>query len=160
MVLKYDMKYIVLMCYSFSYLCFVKMKDILKRIVISIIFGALIWYLLFLFMNSAIIVQWEFLESNNLYYIILLAICVYLFVFFGIYPINIKMTKATLFVMGLALVIIWDTVLTNNSSNYVFVADLFKVVWVLLSILCWTNLLVTDKVKKIKDSKNIEIIEV
>lgn len=70
------------------------------------------------------------------------------------------MSKATLFVCGLALIIIWDTVLTNNPMSLVYVADLFKLLGVVLTLLAWTNVLVTDKVKKEKADSKIEIIEV
>ncbi|MFA7298594.1 MAG: hypothetical protein WC010_03025 [Candidatus Absconditabacterales bacterium] len=70
------------------------------------------------------------------------------------------MTKATLFVLGLALIIIGDTVLLNDVTTYVYIGDIFKVLGVVLTLLAWTNLLITDKVKKQKQDKNIEIIEV
>ncbi len=70
------------------------------------------------------------------------------------------MTKATLFVLGLALIVIWDTVLLNDVVSYVYVGDIFKVLWVVLTLLAWTNVLITDKVKKKKQEKNVQIIEV
>jgi len=70
------------------------------------------------------------------------------------------MTKATLFVMGLALIVIWDTVLLNDITTYVYVGDIFKVLWVILTLLAWTNVLITDKVKKKKQEKNVQVIEV
>lgn len=70
------------------------------------------------------------------------------------------MTKATLFVLGIALIIIGDTVLLNDVTTYVYIWDIFKVVGVVLTLLAWTNVLITDKVKKQKQAKNVEIIEV
>jgi len=63
-------------------------------------------------------------------------------------------------VLGLALIVIWDTVLLNDITTYVYVGDIFKVLWVVLTLLAWSNLLITDKVLKKKQEKNIEIIEV
>jgi len=83
-----------------------------------------------------------------------------LFVFFGVYPVYYKITKASVFVIWLSLIIIWDTVLTNNISNSIFVADIVKLFGVILTLLAWTNILVTDKVKKQHSDNNIEIIEV
>lgn len=136
------------------------MKDLIKRIIISLISWWLIWYLLFLLTQWATIVQWEYLEYNLLYFILLFLITWYLFIFFGIYPLHIKMTKATLFVCWLALIIIGDTVLTNNPSKLIFVGDIFKLLGAILTVLAWTNVLITDKVKKEKADKKIEIIEV
>lgn len=136
------------------------MKDIFKRIIISVISGWFLGYVAYLFFQNITIVQSGFIEYNMVYYIILLLICLFLFIFFGVYPIHFKMTKATLFVLGIALIIIWDTVLLNDIANYVYVADIFKVLWVVLTLLAWTNVLITDKVKKQKQSKKVEIIEV
>lgn len=136
------------------------MKDILKRILISIISGWLIGYLAYLFFQNTIIVQGWFVQYNTIYYLILILICLFLFILFGVYPIHFRMTKATLFVLGIALIIIGDTVLLNDVTTYVYIWDMFKVVGVVLTLLAWTNVLITDKVKKQKQAKNVEIIEV
>jgi len=136
------------------------MKDIIKRISISGISWLFIGYLAYLFFQNIIIVQSWFTEYNMWYYLILLLICLFLFIIFWIYPIHFKLTKATLFVLWLALIIIWDTVLLNDVSNNVYVGDIFKVLWVVLTLLAWTNILITDKISKKKQDKNIEIIEV
>lgn len=136
------------------------MKDIIKRIFISIISGWLIGYLAYLFFQNTIIVQGWFIQYNTLYYLILILICLFLFILFGVYPVHFKMTKATLFVLGIALIIIGDTVLLNDVTTYVYIWDIFKVVGVVLTLLAWTNVLITDKVKKQKQAKNVEIIEV
>jgi len=136
------------------------MKDILKRIIISVISWLFIWYLAYLFFQNTIIVQWWFVEYNVIYYLILILVCLFLFILFGVYPIHFRMTKATLFVLWIALIIIWDTVLLNDVTTYVYVGDIFKVLWVVLTLLAWTNVLITDKVRKQKQDKNIEIIEV
>ena len=136
------------------------MKDIIKRIIISIISWLFLGYLAYLFFQNTVIVQGWFTEYNNLYYLILILVCLFLFILFGIYPVYFKMTKATLFMVGIALIIIWDTVLLNDIINYVYVGDIFKVLWVVLTLLAWTNVLITDKVKKQKQEKNVEIIEV
>ncbi|MFA6256301.1 MAG: hypothetical protein WC606_03885 [Candidatus Absconditabacterales bacterium] len=136
------------------------MKDIIKRVIISIISGLFIGYLAYLFFQNTIIVQSGFIEYNTLYYLVLIVICLFLFVLFGIYPIHFKMTKATLFVLGLALIVIGDTVLLNDITTYVYVGDIFKVLGVVLTLLAWTDLLITNKVMKKKQEKNIEVIEV
>jgi hypothetical protein len=136
------------------------MKDTIKRIIISIISWLFIWYLAYLFFQNTVIVQSWFVEYTLLYYIILIVICLFLFILFGIYPIHFRLTKATLFVLGIGLIIIWDTVLLNDVANYVYVGDIFKVLWVVLTLLAWTNILITDKIIKKSNQKNIEVIEV
>lgn len=136
------------------------MKDVFKRIIISVVSGWFLGYLAYLFFQNITIVQSGFIEYNMIYYIILFLICLFLFILFGIYPIHFKLTKATLFVIGIALIIIWDTVLLNDITHHVYVADIFKVLWVILTLLAWTNVLVTDKIKKQKQNKKVQIIEV
>lgn len=139
---------------------FLIMKDIIKRIIISIISWLFLGYLAYLFFQNTVIVQSFYMEYNSLYYLVLILVCLVLFILFGIYPVHFRMTKATLFVMGLALIIIWDTVLLNDVTTYVYVGDIFKVLWVILTLLARTNVLITDKVQKKKQAKNVEIIEV
>lgn len=136
------------------------MKDLIKRIIISIISWWFLGYLAYLFFQNITIVQSWFIEYNMIYYIILFLICLFLFILFGIYPIHFKLTKATLFVIGISLIIIWDIVLYNDIHNHVYIADIFKVLWVILTLLAWTNVLITDKVKKQKQGKKVEVIEV
>jgi hypothetical protein len=142
------------------YFFFKIMKDIIKRVVISVVSWLFLGYLAYLFFQGTIIVQSAYLEWNTLYFLILTLVCLFLFILFGIYPIHFRLTKATLFVLGLALIVIWDTVLLNDVATYVYIGDIFKVLWVVLTLLAWTNLLITDKVIKKKQEKNIEIIEV
>ena len=136
------------------------MKDTIKRIIISVISWLFLWYLAYLFFQNIIIVQSWFTQYNEIYYLVLVLVCLFLFILFGIYPVHFRMTKATLFVLGLALIVIWDTVLLNDVVSYVYVGDIFKVLWVVLTLLAWTNVLITDKVKKKKQEKNVQIIEV
>ena len=136
------------------------MKDTIKRIIISVISWLFLWYLVYLFFQNIIIVQSWFTQYNEIYYLVLVLVCLFLFILFGIYPVHFRMTKATLFVLGLALIVIWDTVLLNDVVSYVYVGDIFKVLWVVLTLLAWTNVLITDKVKKKKQEKNVQIIEV
>jgi len=136
------------------------MKDTIKRIIISVISWLFLWYLAYLFFQNTMIVQSWFTQYNGIYYLVLVLVCLFLFILFGIYPVHFRMTKATLFVLGLALIVIWDTVLLNDVVSYVYVGDIFKVLWVVLTLLAWTNVLITDKVKKKKQEKNVQIIEV
>jgi hypothetical protein len=82
------------------------MKDIIKRVVIGVISGALLGYLTFLFMSNITIVQTGYTQFATLYFLILVVVCLVLFIFFAVYPVHFRMTKGTLFVLGLALIII------------------------------------------------------
>lgn len=145
--------------HRFIFLC-LDMKDLLKRISIGIISWAFIWYLSYLFFSWQIIVHQWFLEFNILYYIVLGIVGVYLFILFAVHPIYMKISKAALFVMWIALVLIGDTVLINNSELYIYVSDITKILWSFLVVLAWTNFFVSAKAKKEKEESKLEIIEV
>lgn len=136
------------------------MKDLLKRISIGIISWWFIWYIVYLFFSWKIIVHEWFLEFNMLYYTVLAVVGIYLFILFAIHPIYMKINKASLFVMGIALVLIWDTVLVNNIESYIYISDLVKILWSFLIVLAWTNFFVSAKAKKEKEESKLEIIEV
>lgn len=136
------------------------MKDIIKRIIISLISWWFLWYLWYLFFQQTIIVESSFVWYNTLYYGILWLIFIFLFILFGVYPIHFRMTKASLFVVWLALIIVWDTVLINDVTRYIYIWDIIKVFGVILTLLAWTNVLITNKVKKQQENKKVEIIEV
>ena len=136
------------------------MKDIIKRVVIGIISGALLGYLAYLFTQHITIVQSEYLPYSTLYFLILVAVCLILFVFFAVYPVHFRMTKGTLFVFGLALIIMGQTVFLNDVANKVYVGDIFSLLGVVLTLLAWSNVLITDKVRKTKADKKVEVIEV
>ena len=79
---------------------------------------------------------------------------------YGIYPIPVRFSKSTLFVLSLALIILSQIIFANDWKEGIFIGDLFSVLGVIILILFPTNLLITDKVKKKKSEKNVEIIEV
>lgn len=137
-----------------------EMKDILKRVIISVVSWLYIWYLVFLFMWWQIIVGSWYEQYNLRYFAVLLLILLVLFIFFWIYPIHFRMTKWTLFVIWIFLIVVWNWVLLDDAKNYIFVWDLFEILWVVLVLLAWTNILITSKVTKKSKEKWIEIIEV
>lgn len=136
------------------------MKDLLKRISIWIFSWLFVFYLVYLFIWSNIIVDQWFLEFNTLYYILLVLAWMYLFVLFAIHPIYMKISKASLFVMWIALVLIGDSVLINNTESYIYISDISKLLGSFLIVLAWTNFFVSTKAKKQKEESKLEIIEV
>ena len=137
-----------------------KMKDLIKRISISIVSWTFIGYIVFLWMNNMTIVTSEFANFNTVYYIWILIAWLFLFVMFGVYPIHMRLTKATLFAIWILMLFVWNYFLVNDPSQSIFVWDIVKVFWVLLSLLAWTNVLITDKVKKKWEDATMEVIEV
>ncbi len=102
----------------------------------------------------------EYASLNIPLFIVLIGLCLYLIIFYGMYPIHIKFSRSTLFVISIALIFLSQTVLANNGLEHVYIGDFFSVMGVLILILIPTNILITDKVKKSKSKKNEVIIEV
>lgn len=136
------------------------MKDLVKRILISIVSWLLLGYIVFLWMSNTVIVTSEYLRFNFFYFIWLIVVWLFLFVMFGVYPIHIKLTKPTLFAIWILMIVGWHYFLINDQKTSVFVWDIVKVFWVVLTLLSWTNVLITDKVKKQKEDSNMQVIEV
>lgn len=136
------------------------MKDLLKRLSIWIFSWAFIWYIIYLFFTWKTIVNEWFLDFNTLYYIVLVVVWIYLFVLFAIHPMYMKINKVSLFVLGIALVLIGDSVLVNKTDLYIYISDLVKILWSILVVLAWTNFFVSSKAKKEKEESKLEIIEV
>lgn len=91
---------------------------------------------------------------------ILIGISLYVSVFYGFYPIHIKFSRATLFVLGLSAIIMGKTLFLNDAFNGVYFWDLSAILGVILVVIGPTNMITTTSVKKKKEEKNLEIIEV
>ncbi|MEI6425775.1 MAG: hypothetical protein WCO66_00305 [Candidatus Absconditabacteria bacterium] len=136
------------------------MKDILKRIVIGLVCVLFLFYLGYLFVGQQVILQTGFAQRNILYYIVLAAALIYVLIFFSIYPFYFKISKVSLFVLGLALIVLGDGVLLNDITKQIFVADLIKILGVVFTLLAFTDFFVTSKVKKQHQDSKVEIIEI
>ena len=138
------------------------LPDIIKRTAITVIGAAFLAYIVYLFTNGQVIVQGEYENLNELLYVLLTAFILYKIVFFGIFPkalFGMKMTKATMLVSGIILILIGHYVLLNDASNHIFLWDIVKIIWVIITILGPTNMLISKKVKKKADESKMEIIE-
>lgn len=136
------------------------MWDIIKRGLIIFVYGAFIWYFVYLFTNGAVIVQDQYLNINILVYALLILFFVYKFVFYGFYPVVVIMHKPTLFVLSLILLFVGQYVLINNIESHIYVWDMMKLLAVVLLVLTPTNILHTSKTLADKKKKDVEIIEV
>lgn len=137
------------------------MKDKLKRGLVIAIFWAFLVYLGWMIFKWEPIVNTQSVSSSRdvPLYVILIALCIYMIFFYGIYPIHIKFSRATSLFIALFFIVI-SQYLANDWKEWIIIWDLFSVLWVLTLILFPTNILTTDKVKKQKAKKNEIIIEV
>ena len=93
------------------------MRDIIKRFLIIVVYGALLSYVIYLFSTSATIVTGEYLQFNNFILILLIIFSLYKFVFYGVYPIRVKFSKISLFVLGVVLLFVGEYILINDPSK-------------------------------------------
>lgn len=136
------------------------MKDLLKRGSIGLVCILVLSYFGYLFVGQQIIVQTYFVDRNTLYFIVLSLIFIYIFIFFALKPFYFKISKVSLFVLWLSLIVLWDTVLVNDMVKQIYIGDLSKLIWVIITLLAFTNFFVTNKVKKQHQDSKIEIIEI
>lgn len=136
------------------------MRDSVKRSIVFIIFWAFLIYLVYLLIKWEPITTSQYANMNIPMYILLIALCIYMLIFYSIYPIYIRFSRSTALVIWFASIVLSQTMLANDWPTHVYIWDLFSVIWVLIIILFPTNILTTEKVKKQKAKKNEVIIEV
>ncbi len=146
-------------CYTFNFWPN-KMKDTIKRLLIISFFWLFTGYLLYTLIIWRSIVNPEYANLNYLFYGTFILFTLYIAVYYGIYPKHIKFSRAILFVIGLSAIILGKTMLANNGLEGVYFGDIACVFWVVTLILWPTGLLFTQKIKKQKEEKDLEIIEV
>lgn len=136
------------------------MKDFLKRIWIVSFFGLFTAYLVYSMVTGVMIVVPQYVALNYVFYGFFLLLSLYIAVYYGIYPMHIKFSRAILFVIGLSAIIMGKTVLANSGIDGIFFGDIACVFWVVTLILGPTGMLFTQSIKKQKEEKELEIIEV
>lgn len=136
------------------------MKDNIKRSIVITLFGLFLIYLVYLIIQWETITKSEFAGRNIPIYVILILFCLYMLILYGLYPIHIKLSRATSLVIWLLFIVISQRVLANDWYSHIYIWDMFSVLWVVILILFPTNILTTEKVKKAKEKKNEVIIEV
>lgn len=130
----------------------------LKRIFVFVFSWAIIWYLIYLLFDWVNIVDWS--EVNNyIVYWLLFLIFLYYIVFYAIKPTYFKWIKLVNTLLWLFIVYISQT-LINSWFDGIYYWDIFSVIWVILTIIWPTNLLISKEIQKKKEYKNSEIIEI
>ena len=133
--------------------------DILKRSVFWVLFLAALAYLVYLLSNWTIIVNETFLEKNTIIFGLYILIFLYYLVFYAVKPTYIKKYKLRNTLIWVFMITSSQTFLLNNWPEGVYFWDIFAVIWVFLTILWPTNLLISKKLKKETQDKKMEVIE-
>ena len=132
------------------------MKNI-KRIIFWIVFSLLICFLVYLYTNWVIIVREDITDINLVIYISLFVIFLYYLIFYAVRPTYIKYYRVINTIIWIVVIYISQYFLANSWLNWIYYWDILCIIWVILTIIWPTKLLVT---KELEDSKKVEIIEV
>ena len=132
------------------------MKNI-KRIIFWIVFSLLICFLVYLYTNWVIIVREDITDINLVIYISLFVIFLYYLIFYAVRPTYIKYYRVINTIIWIIVIYISQYFLANSWLNWIYYWDILCIIWVILTIIWPTKLLVT---KELEDSKKVEIIEV
>ena len=131
------------------------MKNI-KRIIFWIVFSLLICFLIYLYTNWVIIVREDITDINLVIYISLFVIFLYYLIFYAVRPTYIKYYRVINTIIWIIVIYISQYFLANSWLNWIYYWDILCIIWVILTIIWPTKLLVT---KELEDSKKVEIIE-
>lgn len=131
------------------------MKNI-KRIIFWIIFSLLICFLVYFYTNWVIIVREDINDINLVIYISLFVIFLYYLIFYAVKPTYIKYYRVINTIIWIIVIYISQYFLANSWIDGIYYWDILCLIWVVLTIIWPTKLLVT---KELEDSKKVEIIE-
>lgn len=130
----------------------------LKRILIFLISWSIIWYLVYLLTSWIQIIDWTDILNYSVYAVLILIFLYYIF-FYSIRPTYIKRNKIINTVLWLCVIYV-SQLLLNSWYDGIYYWDIFSVIWVVLTIIWPTNLLISKKIQKDSEYKNAEIIEI
>lgn len=131
----------------------------LKRIIVFLFSWAVLWYLCYLLINWIVITDWPEYK-NYICYVVLFLVFIYYLVFYALKPTYIKRNKIINTLLWIFVVLFSYYYLLNSWQDAIYYWDIFSIIWVLLTIVWPTNLLISKEIQKIKEDNNSEIIEI
>lgn len=136
------------------------MKDYVKRLFVLSFFWLFIGFLWYNLIIGNSIVQSSYQEFNYPVYAILIVLSLYVVWCYGLVPTHVKFSRSVLFVIGLVALVVGKTLLANDGTQGIFFGDIASVFGVITLIIGPTGLIFTQNIKKQKEEKDLEIIEV
>ena len=136
------------------------MKDYVKRLFVLSFFWLFIGFLGYNLIVGNRIVQSSYQEFNYPVYAILIVLSLYVVWCYGLVPTHVKFSRSVLFVIGLVALVVGKTLLANDGTQGIFFGDIASVFGVITLIIGPTGLIFTQNIKKQKEEKDLEIIEV
>jgi hypothetical protein len=134
--------------------------EIFKKSVFGLIFLSVISYLFYLMFSWTVIVKEDFLDKNKILIGLYILIFLYYLIFYVIKPTYIKRFKLRNTLIWVFVILSSQYFFLNEWHNLLYYADIFTVIWLFLTIIWPTNLLVSKKLKQEVQEKKMEIIEV
>jgi len=134
--------------------------EILKKSILALIFLAVISYLVYLITFWVVIVNENFLDQNKIIIGLYILIFLYYLFFYVIKPTYIKKFKLRNTLIWVFIIVSSQSFFLNSGHEWLYFADIFTVIWLFLTIIWPTNLLISKKLKQEKQEKKMEIIEV
>ncbi len=134
--------------------------EIFKKSVFGLIFLSVISYLFYLMFSWTVIVKEDFLDKNKILIGLYILIFLYYLIFYVIKPTYIKRFKLRNTLIWVFVILSSQYFFLNEWHNWLYYADIFTVIWLFLTIIWPTNLLVSKKLKQEVQEKKMEIIEV
>lgn len=136
------------------------MRDYIKRVFVVLFFWLFALFLLWNLILWNAIVNSQYLDLNYPMYVILIALSVYIVACYGIVPTHVRFSRGILFSIWLFALFLGKFILANNWSQGIYFWDIISVFWVITLIIGPTGLIFSQKIKKQKEEKDLEIIEV
>lgn len=135
------------------------MKDLAIKWFIWLVWWWILLYALRLLSQWAIIIDPQFAEVNIWAYIYVIIIAIFLIALI-IKETLLPDNRRWLLVLGIAIILTSHLYLRDNPSLHIYLADIMKLLWVILVIVWPTKMLVTKAYEEKKFEEEVEIIEV
>lgn len=135
------------------------MKDFVIKWSIWLLWWGILSYTLRLLSQWATIIDPQFVEANIWAYIYVIIIALFLIALI-IKETLLPDNRRGLLVLGIAIILTSHLYLRDNADLHIYLADIMKLLWVILVVVWPTNMLVTKAYEEKKFEEEIEIIEV
>ncbi len=141
------------------FIIFFLMKDFVIKWSIWLLWWGILLYALRLLSQWATIIDPQFVEANIWAYIYVIIIALFLIALI-IKETLLPDNRRGLLVLGIAIILTSHLYLRDNADLHIYLADIMKLLWVILVVVWPTNMLVTKAYEEKKFEEEIEIIEV
>ncbi len=135
-------------------------KDIWIMTLRTIVWLALLSYVIYLSINQADIIPTKAWNFDLTVYIILWILACMMIIVWITRP-CFKKPRTFQVIMGIAIILFVNYIWIQDSSiSWIFLKDILSILWAIIIVLWFTKVCVYDKCKKQQEEEEVEIIEV